>query len=430
MVTSTRRRTARNGLLETMKPLQNRKVAVTGVGVVTPGGIGADAFWASLFAPVVPVPVRRVDLDALNVRRVMTHKAARNADINTHFAVVAANEALADAGLLAEVPDGEPAESDVQQLIDTVDHDRAAVSLGTGIGGINTFAAQADVLRERGERLVSPFTVPMVMPNASAGALSIRFGLRGPATTVTTACAAGTDAIAAGARMVAQGTADLVIAGGTDSSLTPVCIAGFSNMRALSKSGISRPFDRERDGFAASEGAGILILEDYDSAVARGARIYMTVDGAASTADAHHVTAPAPNGAGAERTMRLAIGDAGLTPADITHVNAHGTSTGLNDAAEGAALARVFTESRPVVTSIKGVTGHSFGAAGAIEAVAVALTIAHGEVPPTAGLVNQDEEIDADIPTTGREWTPGPVLSNSFGFGGHNGSLVFVPTTV
>jgi 3-oxoacyl-[acyl-carrier-protein] synthase II len=357
----------------------------------------------------------------------MTHKSARNSDVNVRMAIVASDEALRDAGLLAEPASDEPADSDVQTLIDGVDHDRAAVSMGTGIGGIQTFANQVDVLRERGERLVSPHTVPMVMPNAAAGALSIRFGLRGTAQTITTACAAGTDAIGAGARMVAQGTADLVLAGGTDSSLTPVCIAGFTNMRALSKTGIARPFDRDRDGLAASEAAGMLVLEPLDAALARGAHVYMTIEGAASTADAHHVTAPAPGGTGAERTMRLALEDAGLQPSDITHINAHGTSTGLNDAAEGEAVARLFGDARPVVTSIKGVTGHSFGAAGAVEAVAVALTIKNKLVPPTANLEHQDENIDLDIPTEGRSWEPGPVLSNSFGFGGHNGSVVFVP---
>ncbi|MCU1480260.1 MAG: Beta-ketoacyl synthase [Subtercola sp.] len=412
-----------------MKPLLNRTVAVTGIGVVTPAGVGVDAFWQSLFEPGSDEAVRRVDEEALNVRRVMTHKAAKNSDVNVHFAVVAADEALRDAGLLAGARGEGPAESDEQTLVDTVDLDRAAVSMGTGIGGIQTFAAQADVLRDRGERLVSPHTVPMVMPNAAAGALSIRFGMRGTATTVTTACAAGTDAIANGARLVAQGLADVVLAGGTDSSLTPVCIAGFGNMRALSKSGISRPFDRDRDGLAASEGSGMLVLEPLDQALARGAHVYMTIEGAASTADAYHVTAPAPEGRGAERTMRLALDDAGLKPEDITHINAHGTSTGLNDAAESQAVSRLFGSSRPVITSIKGVTGHSFGAAGAIEAVAVALTIANSTVPPTAGLVNQDEAIDLDIPTEARPWQPGPVLSNSFGFGGHNGSLVFVPAS-
>lgn len=413
-----------------MKPLQNRRVAVTGIGVVAPNGIGADAFWRSLFEAAEPKSVRRVDEDALDARRLMSHKNAKNSDIVTRMAVVAADEALRDAGLLKLDPDApNPAESDSAELLDGIDHDRAAVSLGTGMGGVQTLANQILLLDKKGERLVSPHTVPMVMPNAMSGAISIRYGLRGPATTISTACAAGTDGIAAGARMIAQGTADLVVAGGADSSLTPVCLAGFANMRALSKSGISRPFDRERDGLAASEAAGMLVLEPYDAAVARGAHIYMTVDGAASTADAHHVTAPAPHGTGAERTMRLALDDAGLTADQITHVNAHGTSTGLNDQAESEAVERVFQNSSPVVTSIKGVTGHSFGAAGAVEAVAVALTIKNKTIPPTIGLEHLDDGIHLDIPTEARQWEPGPVMSNSFGFGGHNGTLVFSPAS-
>jgi 3-oxoacyl-[acyl-carrier-protein] synthase II len=411
-----------------MKPLENRAVAVTGIGVVTPNGIGVDAFWKSLFEPAAPGSVRRVDQEALDARRLMSHKNAKNSDIVTRMAIVAADEALRDAGLLADDADAPyPAESDTAALVDGIDHDRAAVSMGTGMGGVQTLAEQILILDRKGERLVSPHTVPMVMPNAMAGAISIRYGLRGPATTVSTACAAGTDGIAAGARMIAQGTADLVVAGGADSSLTPVCIAGFGNMRALSKSGVSRPFDRDRDGLAASEASGILILEPLDAARARGAHIYMTIDGAASTADAYHVTAPAPHGSGAERTMRLALDDAGLTADQVTHINAHGTSTGLNDAAESEAVERVFAGLSPVVTSIKGVTGHSFGAAGAVEAVSVALTIKHKTVPPTIGLEHQDDAIHLDIPTEARAWEPGPVMSNSFGFGGHNGTLVFSP---
>ena len=409
-----------------MRPVLNRRVAVTGLGVVTPGGVGVHDFWSSLLLQVEPRAVRRVDAGRLPTERLMTHKTIRNSDLNVVFAVVAADEALRDAGLLAQVPAAAGA-TDRQELVGSIDPDRAAISLGTGIGGIGTYTAQSEVLAARGGRFVSPFTVPMVMPNAAAGALSIRFGMRGSASTITTACAAGTDAIAAGARLIAQGHADLVLAGGTDSSLTAVCLAGFTNMRALSRTGISRPFDRARDGFAASEGSGMLVLEPYDVAVERGAHIYMTIEGAASTADAHHITAPVPHGAGAERTMRLALEDAGLDARDIRHVNAHGTSTGLNDAAEGEALQRLFGHGGPAVTSIKGVTGHSFGAAGAIEAVAVALTIDHHTIPPTAGLQHLDPGVDLDVPTAPRTWTPGPVLSNSFGFGGHNSSIVFAP---
>jgi 3-oxoacyl-[acyl-carrier-protein] synthase II len=230
-----------------------------------------------------------------------------------------------------------------------------------------------------------------------------------------------------GARWVASGVADVVIAGGTDSSLTPTCVAGFANMGALSKSGMSRPFDKDRDGLAAAEACGILVLEPLEHAQARGAHIYMTIQGTASTADAHHITAPPADGSGAQRCMTLAIEDAGLTPADITHINAHGTATGLNDAAEGQAIRQVFGESRPVVTSIKGVTGHSFGAAGAVEAVAVALAMHHRTIPPTVGLTEQDPAIDLDVARSAVPWRPGPTISNSFGFGGQNGSLVLAP---
>jgi 3-oxoacyl-[acyl-carrier-protein] synthase II len=411
-----------------MQPVQNRRVAVTGIGIVAPSGVGVDEFWRSLFEDPAHLQVRRVDEDRLDARRLMTHKAAKNSDIVTRMAVVAADEALRDAGLI-EVAPGSPvvSESDTSPLVESVDPDRAAVSIGTGMGGVESLAQQIAVLDQKGDRMVSPHTVPMVMPNAMAGALSIRYGLRGPAVTVTTACAAGADAIAAGARMIAHGSADVVIAGGADSSLTEVCIAGFKNMRALSRSGVSRPFDRRRDGLAAAEAAAMLVLEPYDAAVARGARVYMTIDGAASTADAHHVTAPAPHGVGAARTMRIALQDAGLDPSDVAHVNAHGTSTGLNDAAESEAITAVFGSHRPVVTSIKGVTGHSFGAAGAVEAVAVALSIRRRTIPPTVGLESQDADVALDIPTKARPWAPGPVLSNSFGFGGHNASLVFTP---
>lgn len=408
-----------------MKPALNRVVAVTGLGVVTPNAIGTDAFWTSLFHAVEPSSVRR--MQGFDPRSWMSHKDAKHSDLATQFAIAAAHEALMDAGMLAG-PDGEPsgAGADDHRLIG-VDPVRAAVSLGTGIGGIGTLETQAEVLRSQGERRVSPFVVPMTMPNAPAAALTIRYGLAGPASTITTACAAGTDAIAAGARWVASGVADVVIAGGTDSSLTPTCVAGFANMGALSKSGMSRPFDKDRDGLAAAEACGILVLEPLDHAQARGAHIYMTIQGAASTADAHHITAPPVDGSGARRCMTLAIEDAGLTPADITHINAHGTSTSLNDAAEGLAIRQVFGESRPVVTSIKGVTGHSFGAAGAVEALAVALAMRHRTIPPTIGLTEQDPAIDLDVARSAVPWQPGPTLSNSFGFGGQNGSLVLAP---
>ncbi|SNT37267.1 3-oxoacyl-[acyl-carrier-protein] synthase II [Asanoa hainanensis] len=406
-----------------MKPLLNRTVAVTGVGVVSPAGIGATAFWRGLLAPAEPDRVRRVaDFDP---RRWMSHKVARNSDIVTQLAIAAADEALEDAGLLP--PDTHDGQAVAERRPVPGDPLRAAVVLGTGIGGVSTLETQAGVLREAGERRVSPHVIPMTMPNAAAAALSIRYGLRGSASTVTTACAAGTDAIAAGARLVSSGAADVVVAGGADSSLTPTCIAGFTTMRALSGSGISRPFDRDRDGLAAAEASGIVVLEPLESALARGAHVYLLVAGTASTADAHHVTAPAPDGEGAERCMRQAIADAGLEPDQVTHVNAHGTSTPPGDAVEARAIRRVFGASRPIVTSVKGVTGHSFGASGAVEVVAVALTMRERVIPPTQGLAIQDPALDLDVARRPTPWEPGPVLSNSFGFGGHNGALVLTP---
>jgi 3-oxoacyl-[acyl-carrier-protein] synthase II len=400
--------------------MSSRNVVVTGIGVVTPAGIGVPAFWDALMSPGSDERVRR--LREFDPRRWLSHKGARTSDIATQMAVAAADEALEDAGLLTR-----SVESADRRPVEVRDPGRVAVVLGTGIGGVSTLETQSDVRREKGDRFVSPFVVPMVMPNAAAAALSIRYGAQGASLTVTTACAAGTDAIAMGARLIVSGIADIVIAGGSDSSLTPTCLAGFGNMRALSGSGISRPFDQDRDGLAAAEASGVVILEAEGSAVARGRTPYMIVAGAASTSDAHHVTAPSPGGLGAERCMRQAIADAGLGPADISHVNAHGTSTALNDSAEAAAIGRVFGAHRPLVTSIKGVTGHSFGAAGAVEAVAIALTIQRALIPPTAGLVHQDPDIDLEVARQPTPWVPGAVLSNSFGFGGHNGSVVFTP---
>jgi 3-oxoacyl-[acyl-carrier-protein] synthase II len=284
------------------------------------------------------------------------------------------------------------------------------------------------VYHERGPRKVSPFLVPMMMANAGAANVSMRAGWHGPSETVVTACAAGTHALAAAARLVATGRCDVAIGGGAEASFQPTAMAAFANMTALSTSGISRPFDVRRDGFVMTEGAAALVLEDYDRAVARGAHIYGEIAGSASTADAHHITAPAPGGAGAVACMEQAILDAGLEPSDVVHVNAHGTGTPLNDLSESRAINKVFGDAAPVVTSNKGVTGHGLGAAGAIEAVASMLSIEHKLIPPTFGCEELDPEIHLDVVQgQARAWEPGPILSNSFGFGGHNGSLIFLP---
>ncbi len=395
-----------------------RRVVVTGVGVVSPAGSGAVDFWRGLSAPVEPAVVRRVpDFDP--ARYGLSRVEARRLDRFGQFGVAAAAQALHDAALL----DDEAAAGGLRG----VDADRAGVLLGSGIGGALSWEQQVHTLRDRGGRAVSPLTVPMVMPNAAAAAVSMRWGLRGACETLSTACATGTHAIGAAARWIAAGRLDVVVAGGTESCLTDTNLAGFGNMRALSASGVSRPFDAARDGFCAAEGAGVLVLEEAGRAAARGARVYAELAGAASTADAHHLTAPAPDGGPARACMRLALADAGVAPAEVGHVNAHGTSTALNDATEAAAVAALFGDHRPAVTSVKGVTGHSLGAAGAIEAVALALTFAHRSIPPTVGTTALDPALDVDLVLAARPWSPAPALSNSFGFGGHNGSLVFVP---
>jgi 3-oxoacyl-[acyl-carrier-protein] synthase II len=394
-------------------PIHGRRVAVTGIGVVAPCGIGVEAFWAGLFAPAPGGGIRRVE--NLDAAAIYGPKDLRRVDRFTQFAAVAAAEAVADAGG-PDVLRGDP--------------DRAGVIIGTGVGGLDTLEEQSALLREKGARRVSPFLVPMMMGNRAAADVSMRYGLRGPCEATVTACAAGTHSIANGARLVATGRCDVVLAGSAEAPLSEIGRAGFANMTALSSSGVSKPFDADRDGFVISEGGGVLVLEELERARARGAHIYAEVAGAASTADAHHVTAPAPHGSGGVACMQMALRDAGLTPGDVTHVNAHGTSTPLNDGAEAEALTKVFGSPGPPVTSIKGVTGHSLGAAGSIEAVALALTMQRRTIPPTAGLSRLDPAMHIDVVTGGgRDWTPGPSLSNSFGFGGHNGTIVMVPVS-
>jgi 3-oxoacyl-[acyl-carrier-protein] synthase II len=387
-----------------------RRVVITGVGVVAPCGIGADDFWQGLSKPPEPRVERRIegfDPFAIGLSKV----EVRRLDPFAQFALTAADEALRDAGLTEPQPDAE----------------RCGVLIGSGIGGATSWESAVLTLRDKGQRGVSPLIVPMVMPNAAAGAVSMRWGLRGPCETIATACATGTQSIGNAARLVAAGRADVMVAGGAEAALSGVSLSGFGNMRALSPSGVSRPFDPERDGFCAAEGAGVVVLEEAGRAAARGARVYAEVSGTGSTADAHHLTAPAPGGAGAIACMRLALADAGLEPAEVTHVNAHGTSTALNDAAEAEAIVAVFGPSRPAVTSIKGVTGHSLGGAGGIEAVAVALTYAHRTIPPTMGTMTVDPKLDIDVVLSPLAWEPAPAISNSFGFGGHNGTLAFRP---
>jgi 3-oxoacyl-[acyl-carrier-protein] synthase II len=384
-----------------------RRVVVTGLGVVSPAGIGLDAFWKGLRTP--PPDRRERTVDDFDPSPWLSGKEARHLDRFTQFAVAAADMALADAG---PVP---------------TDPTCVGVQLGTGIGGVGTLETQVGVLAARGPGRVSPFTIPMVMPNAGAAALSLRYGFQGPSETLTTACAAGTHSVSAGARMIADGRCDTVLAGGAESSMTPTTVAAFTVMTALSKTGLSRPFDGGRDGFCIAEGAAVLVLEEREAALARGARVYGEVLGNASTCDAHHITAPSPGGAGAAACMRLALEDAELEASDVRAVNAHGTSTPLNDAAEAAAVRTVFGAGAVPVSSIKGVTGHGLGAAGALEAASVLLSFVHRELPPTMGTTEVDPALEVDVVLEPRAWEPGPTISNSFGFGGHNGSIVLGP---
>ena len=388
-----------------------RRVAVTGLGVVAPCGIGREAFWQGLLGPGLVDAGRLTTIEDWDPSPWYdSPKDARRADRSEQYAIAAATEALEQSGRPAADPS------------------RIGTIFGTGVGGIHTLEEQIVVRLDKGERRVSPFLVPMMMANAPGANVSMRFDLRGPNETLCTACAAGTHALGYAARLIAWGLADAVVAGGTEYAGTPTSLASFGNMTALSSTGTSRPFDAARDGFVMGEGAAVLVLEEWESAVGRGARIIGEILGAASNADAHPITAPSPGGVGAISCMRLALADAGLDPAEIKQVNAHGTSTPLNDAAEAAAVSEVFGPGAVPIVSTKGVTGHALGAAGALEAAAVLLSMEHRLIPPTANTVDVDPEMTVDVVTgEARPWDPGPTMSNNFGFGGHNGSIIIGP---
>jgi 3-oxoacyl-[acyl-carrier-protein] synthase II len=385
-------------------PIQGRRVAVTALGALSCVGVGVDALWDALCRDEAPASKRIGDFDSSHLGNA---KELRRLDPFALYALVAADEAWRQSGLSGPYED-------------------AGSLVTTGIGGLQTVLEQDAVLNARGADRVSPFLVPMLMPNAATAAVSMRFGLGGPCETVTTACAAGTHAIGNAARLVASGRCDIVVAGGAEAVIVDLAEAGFRNMTALSRTNFSRPFDVARDGFVMGEGAGILILEDWDYALARGATILAEVIGAASTADAHHITAPDPSGRGAVRCMNTALADAGITAADVSHINAHGTSTPLNDYSESVAVHQVFGDDAPPTTSIKGHLGHSLAAAGALEGVASVLTLQNQLIPPTAGTTVIDPEISLDIVIgEPRKADVEIILSNSFGFGGHNGSVIF-----
>jgi len=387
------------------------RVAITGYGVVAPCGIGKQNFWKGLLGPGTTGSVT-VEVSEWDPAPYFDGpKEVRRADRCEQYALAAAKEAIEQSGSLPYDPT------------------RIGTIFGTGIGGLRTLEEQVVVRVEKGERRVSPFLVPMMMSNASGAAISMRYGFQGPAETICTACAAATHALGYAARLIAWGRCDAVVSGGAESAATVTAVAGFANMTALSTTKVSKPFDATRDGFVFGEGSAVFVLERLDLAVARGAKIYGEILGAGSNADAHHITAPSPGGVGAIACMKLALDDAGLTPDQIKQVNAHGTSTPLNDSAEAQAVANVFGASKPPMTSIKGVTGHPLGAAGALEAAAVLLSFEHKLIPPTANTTVVDPEMkDVDIVIgSARPWEPGPTISINFGFGGHNGSIILAP---
>ncbi|MFT4773090.1 MAG: 3-oxoacyl-[acyl-carrier-protein] synthase II [Candidatus Azotimanducaceae bacterium] len=391
----------------------DRRVAVTGLGVVAPAGIGAKDFWAGLNGPSAPQGRTIVFEDWDPSPYFDSPKQSRRADRVEQFALAAAGQAFDHVGGVDAIG---------------IDASRFGTIFATGVGGLHTLEEQIGIRIAKGERRVSPFLVPMMMSNAPGASISMRYGLRGQSETIVTACAAGSHAINYAARLIKWGILDAAVTGGSEAAGTPTGIAGFTNMTALSTAGISRPFDADRDGFVMGEGSAVFILEEWSAAEARGANIIGEILGGASNADAHHITAPAPGGVGAIACIEQALAESGLTPADIKQVNAHGTSTPLNDAAEAAALSHVFGDRGVPVVSTKGITGHALGAAGALEAAAALLSIEHHFIPPTANTVNLDPAMTIDLVLgAGRTWEPGPVLSTNFGFGGHNGAVVIAP---
>jgi 3-oxoacyl-[acyl-carrier-protein] synthase II len=405
-----------------------RRVVVTGLGVVSPLGLNANETWNGLIAGRSGAArIRRFDPSELEVRfgcevkdfdpsPYIDRKEAKRYDLFLQYAVAAATQAMQDAGLGERVPEPE----------------RAGVLIGSGIGGIGTFEEQCRISLTQGYKRVSAFFVPMFIPDIASGVVSIRTGAKGPNYCTVSACASSAHAIGEACRLIQNGTADVMITGGAEAAITPLAIAGFTNMKALSARNheperASRPFDRGRDGFVMGDGSGIVILESLDHARARGARLYAEVLGYGMSADAYHITQPAPGGEGAMRAMHAAFADAAVAPARVGYINTHGTSTPHGDAAEVAAIKEVFGEHarRVVAGSTKSMTGHLLGAAGGLEFAISVLTIVNGVIPPTINLDDPDPACDLDCAANGPVTrTVDVALSNSFGFGGHNVSLL------
>jgi len=407
-----------------------QRVFITGTGVVSPIGKNTSEFWSNLIAGRSgAAPITRFDASAYGTRfacevkdfspeGVIERKDAKRMDRFVQFAVVASHEAIRTAGF----------------DLDSIDRDRVGVVLGSGIGGMETFQAQHNVLQEKGPDRVSPFFIPMMISDMAAGQVSIQFGLKGPNFCTVSACASGAHAIGEAIRLIRSGDADVIIAGGSEATITPMALAGFGNARTLSTRNdapqqASRPFDLDRDGFVIGEGAGVVVLESEAHARRRNATLLCELSGYGASADAFHMTAPCSNGSGAARAMRRAMEDAHLQPEDVQYVNAHGTSTPTGDPIEVTAVKSVLGEHarRIMMSSTKSMTEHLLGAAGGLEAVVTALTVARGIVPPTINLEHPDPQCDLDfVPNQAREARVKAALSNSFGFGGHNVTLALM----
>jgi 3-oxoacyl-[acyl-carrier-protein] synthase II len=405
-----------------------KRVVITGLGPVTPIGTGAQAYADAQRAGKSGI-TRTTRYDPVNVASKIAGEVkedlaqwvdareARKLDRYVQLALAAAQLAVEDSGLSEEELRGE----------------RTGTVIGSGIGGIKTFEDQSRVMFERDASRVSPMFVPMMIANMATGHVAMKFGATGPSSTVVTACATGTGAVGDAARYIQLGLADVMIAGGTEAAVTELAMGGFANMKALSTRNdepetASRPFSASRDGFVLGEGAGVLVLEEYEHAVKRGAKIYAEIVGYGTSADAHHITMPAPQGAGAQVAMRMALSTAGINPDQVGYINAHGTSTHFNDLHETQGIKHVFGDHarKLAVSSTKSMTGHLLGAAGAIEAIAVAQALKDGVLPPTINLADPDPDLDLDyIPEGAREQQVEYALSNSFAFGGQNAALVF-----
>ena len=406
-----------------------KRVVITGLGAVTPIGIGKEKFWNSLIQGKSGVGlITRFDttefdtkigaeVKDFNPSDYIDKKEAKRMDRFTQYAVVGSKLAIEDGNI----------------DLDKLDLDKVGVVIGVGIGGMETMETEYEKLRDRGPSRVSPLFIPMMISNMAPGQISMTFGFRGPTMTVTTACASSTHAIGEAFRMIKSGNVDMVVAGGADASITPISVAGFCSMKALSTRNdnptkASRPFDKERDGFVMGEGAGILILEELNHALSRGANIYGEIVGYGSTSDAFHITQPDPEARGATRAMELALEEAAASHEDVDYINAHGTSTHFNDKLETLAIKNVFKDHTKNIniSSTKSMTGHLLGAAGGIEAIAVLMAIKEGIIPPTINYDNPDEECDLNYtPNIAVKRDIRYAISNSLGFGGHNGTVLF-----